>query len=382
MKRFLVVLVLLMAVSFAAEDAFRIQNQKTFPTSVQAGDKEVIMQLDLYHAGRITYENITVELDFSQQFEAVKSTYSLERLLPGQTATVSFRFNVKPGVDPGTYTIPLTIKYTETSGPYVTMTNKEIYISISSTPSLKLQDILFSPSPHIGQDFNIIFVINNTGALPASNVVANISVASTAHITWIPDYQTIDYIAPNSISNISFKGVVSSESGPGAYQGAVSLAYSNKTLSNSFILEIHGKPDVKLAGSQTDKTPYVGEKITLSVQLEDIGKEKARSVQAKLKDSTLMGTLTSYVGTIEPDDTGSAIFDITLAKAGSYTIPLEFTYTDDEGNTYVQSEDIMLFVYTRPFDFSGVVLLAIVAAVLWYWMKRRKKKRTIDKMVE
>jgi len=381
MKRFFVVLLLLMVVSFAAEDALRIQNQKTTPAAIQAGDKDVMLQFDLYHAGRITYESITVELNLPEQFEGIRTTYSVDRLLPGDTATMSFRFNVKQ-VDPGTYTIPVTIKYTETSGPYQTATDRQIYISISSVPTLRLDNINFLPTAHIGKSFDAVFTLNNTGALAASNIVATISTASTASITWIPDYQIIDYIAPSSLVNVTFKGMVSLETAPGAYQGSVEFVYSNKSLSNDFILEVHGTPDLKLAGSQTDKTPYVGEKITLSVQLEDIGKEKARSVQAKLKDPTIMGTLTSYVGTIESDDTGSAIFDITLAKAGSYTIPLEFTYTDDEGNTYVQSEDISLFVYTRPFDFSGVVLLAIVAAVLWYWMKRKKKKRTIDKMVE
>ena len=381
MKRFLVILLLLTTVSFAAEDALRIQNQQTFPAAMQAGDKDVILQFDLYHTGKITYDNVSVQLNLPQQFEGLKTTYYLGRILPGQTTTASFRFNVKPEIDPGTYTIPVAIKYTDTSGPYETSSNRQIYLSLSSTPTLRFDDIVFNPTPHIGKPFTVTLKINNTAQIPASNIVATIS-SPTAKITWIPDSQMVDFIGSDSTKDVVFKGLVSSETVPGAYAGTVTLAYSGKTASNAFYMEVHGKPDLKLAGSQTDKTPYVGEKFTLSVQLEDIGKEKARSVQTMLKDNTILGTLTSYIGTIDPDDTGSAIFDITISKGGSYSIPLEFVYMDDEGNTFVQNETITLFIYTKPFDFSGVFLLVVIVAAVWYWRSRKTKKRRIDKIVD
>ncbi len=380
MKRFLIVLLLLITVSFAAEDALRIQNQKTFPAAIQAGDKDVILQFDLYHTGKITYENITVQLNLPQQFEGIRTSYAVDRILPSQTATMSFRFNVGD-IDPGTYTLPVTIKYTETSGPYQTSTSRQIYLSVSSTPTLRFEDIIFDPTPHIGKPFTVTLKINNTAQIPASNVLATIS-SPTAQITWIPDSQIMNFIGANSAEDLVFKGIVSSETKPGAYAGTVTLIYSGTTVSNAFYAEVHGTPDLKLAGSQTDKTPYVGEKFTLSVQLEDVGKEKARSVQVRLKDGAIVGALASYIGTIESDDTGSAIFDITLNKPGSYIIPLEYTYTDDEGNTYTQSENISLFIYTRPFDFSGIIVLGIIIVVVWYWVKGRKRKRHIEKIVD
>lgn len=382
MKRFLFILALLLVAGFAAEDSLRIQNQKTVPSSIQAGDKDVILQFDLYHTGSVTYSNISVSLNLPQQFEAVKNVYDIARILPDQTVTASFKFNIKSTIDPGTYTIPVLIKYTDTSGPYETASSREVYLSISSTPNLRFADIAFNPAPHIGKEFEAVFTLNNTAAIAASNILATISTTLPGVITWIPDSQVIDYTAAHSLSNITFKGIVSAETKPGAYEGSIDLAYSGKTLSNDFILEVHGTPDLKLAGSQTDKTPYVGEKFTLSIQLEDVGKEKARSVQVMLKDEAIQGTLTSYIGTIEPDDTGSAIFDITLTKAGSYALPLEYVYTDDEGDTFTQNEDISLFVYTRPFDFTGIFLLIVIAGGVWYWMKGRKRKRRIDKIVD
>ena len=381
MKRFLVILLLLTTVSFAAEDALRIQNQQTFPAAMQAGDKDVILQFDLYHTGKITYDNVSVQLNLPQQFEGLKTSYYLGRILPSQTTTASFRFNVKPGIDPGTYTISAAIKYTDTSGPYETSSNRQIYLSLSSTPTLRFDDIVFNPTPHIGKPFTVTLKINNTAQIPASNVLAAIS-SPTAQITWIPDSQIMNFIGANSAEDLVFKGIVSSETKPGAYAGTVTLIYSGTTVSNAFYAEVHGTPDLKLAGSQTDKTTYVGEKFTLSVQLEDVGKEKARSVQVRLKDGAIVGALASYIGTIESDDTGSAIFDITVDKPGNYIIPLEYTYTDDEGNTYTQSENISLFIYTRPFDFSGIIVLGIIIAVVWYWVKGRKRKRHIEKIVD
>jgi hypothetical protein len=381
MKRFVLIFLLLTTISFAAEDALRIQNQQTIPAVVQAGDKDVILQFDLYHAGRFTYTNVTIQLNLPQQFEGIKTAYYIERILPGQTTTVTFRFNVEPNVDPGTYTIPITLKYTDASGPYETSSSRQLYLSISSTPTLRFEDILFNPTPHIGEPFILIVKVKDTAQIPASNIIATIS-SPTAKVTWIPNSQVIDFINANSTEDITFKGLVSSEATPGAYEGTITLTYSGKMASNAFFMEIHGKPDVRLAGSQTDKTPYVGEKFTLSIQLEDVGKEKARSVQVVLKDPALLGTLASYVGTIEPDDTGSAIFDITISKAGSYAVPIEYTYTDDEGNTYTQREEISLFIYTRPFDFTGVILLVIVVFIIWYWQKGRKRKRHIEKIVD
>jgi hypothetical protein len=382
MKRFLFIISLLLLVSFAAEDSLRIQNQQTIPASIRTGDQNVLVQFDLYHAGQVTYSNITITLQLPQQFEPIKITYTLDKLSSGQTATASFRVNVKQNIDPGTYTIPVLISYVDTSGPYQTSTNRQIYISISSTPKLKFIDISFSPTPHIGKYFDAIFTVNNTGALPASNILAAISVASTAQVTWIPDSQIVDYIAASDTGKIIFRGLMSSETAPGAYKGTLNLTYSNNTLSNAFYLEVHGTPELKLAGSQTDKTPYVGDKFTLSVQLEDIGKEKARSAQVTLKDASISGTTASFIGTIDPDDTGSAIFDITLSKGGSYTIPLEITYLDDEGNTYTTSENITIFVYSKPFDFTGLIIFVILAGGAWYWYSKKQRKRHISKIVD
>lgn len=367
--------------SFAVEDALRIQNQQTLPAAVQAGDKDVILQFDLYHTGKVTYDNVTVQLTLPTQFEGIRTSYYIGRITPGQTVSVSFRFDVNSDADPGTYTIPLTIKYTDISGPYNTITDRQIYLSLSSTPTLRFDDIMFDPTPHIGESFDLVFRVINTAQIPASNILAAIS-SPTAKITWIPDSQVVDFIGANSTKDIIFKGLVSSEMLSGAYAGTVLLNYAGKTISNAFYMEVNGKPDLKLAGSQTDKTPYTGEKFTLSVQMENIGKEKARSVQVRLIDDSIVGTLASYIGTIEPDDTGSAIFDITLTKSGTYDIPMEFTYIDDEGNTYARSETITLFIYGRPFDFSWVFMLGIVVVAVWYWRNKKSKKRRIDKIVD
>jgi hypothetical protein len=370
-------------VSFAAaEDALIIQKQVTVPSALQAGSKDVSLQLDFSHTGHFTYKNITITLNFPEQFESIKDTYTIDEINPGQVVTTNFRFNVKDNVDPGTYTVRLIVSYIDTGGPYPGYSIRQIYIPVSSTPKLVLTDILFNPTAHISKTFDAIFTVNNTAAIAASNILAGISLDSNASVTWVPDSQIIDYIPPYSLANITFKGIVSLESKPGAYDGSINLVYSNKSLSNKFILEVHGTPDLKIAGSQTDVTPYAGEKFTLSVQLEDVGKEKARSVQATINDSAIIGTLTSYAGTIESDDTGSAIFDITIGKGGNYTIPLEFSYTDDEGNTFTKDVSITLFLYNRPFNFTWIILLVIIIAAAWYWQSRQKKKRRIERIVD
>lgn len=382
MKKIIFLFAILMVTGMAAEDALRIQNQQTIPAAVQAGDKSVVLQMDLFHAGKITYDEVSIKLTFPQEFTPIKDTYTVGRILPGQTVTVNFRFDVSSDADPGIYTASVGIAYTETSGPYETFSSRDIYLPISSTPTLRFDDITFSPEPYVGEEFNLIFALNNTGALPASNIIANISVASGAHVTWIPDYQTVDFISSYSLGNITFKGIVSSEAAPGAYAGAVTLTYSGKMLTNTFVLEVNGRPDLRLAGSQTDDTVYTGELFTLSVQFEDVGYDRARSVKATLLDETITGNLVSYVGTIEPDDTGSAIYDITINSAGKHLVPVRVEYIDDVGNTYVLTEEIVIYAYQRPFDFSGLIILFILAGVGWYWYSSKKKKRHIAKMVD
>lgn len=350
-----------------------ITNIQTSPAVIESGDQDIILQFDTVHRGSRTFYNITIEAKFQSPFEPIKNTYFISQLDPNDRYTSVFRFNVDE-IEPGVYTIPIDVYYTDSFRMAKSYLKRYIYLQVSSTPRLELVEMKAVKPAYVGSDFEIRFVVNNTGTLPAAEAVVTVTMENNSAVSWIPSQMTTGYIPQKSLSNINLKGVVSSNAVPGAYEGTLSISYGGSEISNKFVLDVYGKPDIRIAGVSTDKDPVPGAKISLSIQLENIGAGDAESVSVKISDDELRGTLESYIGTIEIDDTGSAIFDVMFPNTGSISIPLSIKYQGEDGKQFSITADASLYVYSGPSDYTFLIIFVIIIGLVYYFFFFRKKR--------
>ena len=358
------------------------QNYRTLPSIVESGDQDIILVTDIQHFGSRTYRNLSVEAKFQDPFEPVKDTYFVEKINPKDIYTISFRFNVKE-TDPGVFALPIEIIYydTTTKGYYKAI--RKIYLQVSAVPRLEIVRIETTPAAKAGEEFNLNFYVQNNGDLPSSEVIAKISSNVSAFITWIPDEQLVRNILPDTEEIISFKGVVSSKTESNAYAGTLILNFSsNQTLSNVFVVDIGGTPKLRLAGVTTDlDTVHSGEKFSLSIQLENTGYGDARSVKIYTEDSSVKGLRESFIGTVEVDDTGTGILDISIDKTGEYQIPMIVEFEDSTGAASSMTAMATVYIYPASIDFSGVVVVLILVFVfVFYYLRKKKKFKLLEKI--
>lgn len=121
--------------------------------------------------------------------------------------------------------------------------------------------------------------------------------------------------------------------------------------------------------------------VTVKVTIRNSGTVKAEAVTLQLKVGNFFtGTLTDYLGTIDPGAEKSAFLTIDVdgsARPGAYRVDVRLDWTQDD-NSLDQTLAITLNLVERPTSpllIGGVVvLIVVIAGGLWYRRRRRAKE--------
>jgi hypothetical protein len=125
-----------------------------------------------------------------------------------------------------------------------------------------------------------------------------------------------------------------------------------------------------------------GTDFTLSVQLENIGEQDAKSVRMELEtNGDLIGERSSFVGEIEKDDVATGVFDLTVeptALAGQRMVSARVIYIDEQGveNTVLKSFDIFIGEPASTSRTTMVIVAVVVIGLVIYLWRRRKSEFT------
>lgn len=101
-------------------------------------------------------------------------------------------------------------------------------------------------------------------------------------------------------------------------------------------IAVVGKPHLIISGiNSTPERVYSDTEFTLDIDIENIGTEKAKSVEAALTlPEGITGEDLAYLGTIKRDATAKASYTMKVGKAtktGAYGFTLSMSYTDEKG---------------------------------------------------
>lgn len=398
---------LLMVLSFSFAEAqvlvssdygnlFEVDSTVINPSPLYPGD-EVTLNIIMKNRGSNTVaENVSAVLGLSNNFVSVINSDSVDFVGPLDTQTFVFKFKLKD-IEPGTYKLPLNLSYERfTGGTSLGSESKEyqVLLNVSGYRSLDITNtrvVASGEAPHVGENILVLADVKNNGSLESRNVVVRLVPETGASFgDIVPLSETslkVSNIAPGEQIDVEFSLYLSDALLPGVYNYKLTASDldSNSVDSENVSIEVKGSPQLILSGvdfsieGRDDKKLFQGDSFSLSIQVDNIGEEKAQAVEVILSmDEALTGINESFIGTIDPDDSGSAIFDLTILPSiavGDSPVKISINYLDEFKNKQTFNKEINLFVHARPvsFPFFEVILLIILLVAAYFVLKQGRR---------
>ena len=309
----------------------------------------------------------------------------LGTIATGKSSSATFDLKAVKNAQPSTYPVTAEITYTDEQGRTATVQKTfNLFILERGEITLSISGINTSPSKmYPNTDVTLTLSLENTGLQDAKSVKIDLLLPSEFSGE---DTAYMGTIAKDGSNSAAFDIKARKTAAPGTYTAGARITYTDgrgRTSSveepfNLFILD-RGEVILEFSGKSTSPTKLVpGSEFTLSLQLENIGDQDAKSVRIELEtDGDLNGEFTSFVGEIQKDDVSTGVFDLSVApKAapGPRVINAKIVYLDERGieNTVTKTFDLFI---GEPGKTSATTILIAVIAVLGigvYLWRRRK----------
>lgn len=299
----------------------------------------------------------------------------------GDILEPGYSVHVDENASTGTYYVPLYLTWVNRARASV---NQTLYtgINVVGTPNLVISSISTAPSKiYADSDFNISIKIENIGTYKARAVAAKLS--------FPPEFSGentsfLGTISRDASSTTTYSMRISKTADVKNYPFRLTLNYideneEKKSVDADFEVYVgaRGEINIEIGGVSTSPARiYPGTDFTLSVQLENIGKQDAKSVKAEIEPiPELTGEYSSFVGKIEIDDVSSGIFDLTVAKnakPGLYNLKMLVTHTDEAGKEYTKIKNLPIYIDspTRSYGVISLIVFVLLAGGgVYLWRK-------------
>lgn len=331
--------------------------------------------------------NARVQLN-SEIFEIVDDFESLGSIESKKSKQLAFRFKIHDIALPGQYTVPVELSYF--NGTSFVLDFFDVNLVVNECFGLDVSDVSYLPSQvYAGKQIVLSSSVENVCSGVARNVSVELAPSDgfsfDSFILLSSNVVELGNILPRESKNVSFVLQPISNAVPQVYVfelKAGCLDCSGVT-SDKVSFEVLGVPWVIVSGTDFSvdlradaKNLLQGDVFSFSVQVDNIGKEKARAVKVLLdfgEDESIVGVTSAFVGNVDPEDSGAAIFDLTVSSGafvGEHPVKILIEFVDETGNPKVVVQDFVFFVNQRPsespvfFVFLLIVLLVVLFFVL------------------
>ncbi|MCX6801992.1 MAG: hypothetical protein NT067_02660 [Candidatus Diapherotrites archaeon] len=390
---------LLLGSASAASWAFyllKVDSSSYKPSAVYAGN-EVALAVDIKNSTVVKATDINLVLLPGQYFEPIETEKQVAEIRPNETETVVFRARAKEGIQAGSYVFSLQMQYknlgeTVTDYANVSVAVSEIYrLSIDS---LKVSNYY----PHTGEEILVTAGIKNTGSIEARNVSTEFSLIGASDfgkfILLSETKNDLGGIAAGETKMVEFRLKPSEKIDPGVYsfKATANCINCDKNAEEKFALQVYGYPELIVSGidysikGKDSKNIVQGETFSLSVQLDNLGKEDAKKVEIEvIADDSIIGPKKSYVGSIEADDSSAGIFDLAVAEnaaVGYHDVQIIITYIDELGQPQKMEEKYSFYIskMPEPNPYIPYVFVIIILAMLYFIVKMVFRQLAIRKL--
>ena len=354
------------------------------PVPLQSGE-DGDLTFKIINTGNMEAENVKVRLLDNYPFEVKPDrqlNYSLGDLTPGQEYQISTDVLVADDAPDGSNSFKVRIihgDFSVTQSVPVEVQSEDIELNVAN---LKTQPQQLMPDT----DNNVMSVdIVNNGEKTAENVVLNLDLPEAFQKTSsFSTRQALGNVQPGQVKTAEFTFDINETAAEGATAIEGELSYSagdsssKITDSVSFNLYMEGKPQFKITDVESDLETGSSGKVRLTVK--NTGEETSSSTRIRVLDSSdqpfTYGSSSKYIGTLNPGQTGEAVFEVDTeagATVKNYLVDFE-TRGVKNTEVFVEDETVQLNVANGTNEKDGGLplpliggLLALIAAGAYYF---------------
>jgi len=268
---------------------------------------------------------------------------------------------------------------------------RDARVQVSDETRIEITNVNQEEPVEPGEEFKTELTVKNIGNMPSNLLKASLDVREISKqqttlegqpvsieeaINWKRQYKTIDYLQPGETQTIEFQGTTSISAENKIYPAIATVEGGEEVETNKFTVTVEGKPEVIEAGITTaGETPRKGERTSISIQLENIGRGDAKAVKVELDEGKYQGTRTSHIGTIDEDGgTGTAVMDLTFKEPGEHKLGYTVTYQDKTGKEYSEKFTGTVYIDPEAEDYTYYIIGAIIIVIAIYLVHRKIKK--------
>jgi len=327
-------------------------------------------------------QDVNAEIVFNEDlFEPIISKDSLGQIKQGDSKQAVFNFRVKEETPAGLYKFPVRLTYNNKAGTVVEIF--DVNFLVKQCFSLDIGRFNLSPmQPYAGEKFNINIDFINTCSGIIRSATAELKKSDSSSfdpfVLLSPNNVKIGDLSPGQSKTVAFSLMPISDAEPGVYNFNIDMnCYDCTTKISKISLEVLSKPfvifsgiDLSIEGREGARL-FPGDSFSVSVQLDNIGKEQAKAVKVYfLADDGITGSKESFVGNIDEDDSGAAIFDLVVqptASSGTHNAVIKVEYLDETGKKQEIAENYSIDISQGdilPLIISLIFLLILLAVVL------------------
>ncbi|MDO8633848.1 MAG: hypothetical protein Q7K34_00985 [archaeon] len=373
-------LFLFFAVSVSAAQAFyllEIQDDfSTLPGKPFPGDTVSLVVTIKNLTSNTTAFDVNAGISLNEEvFESIKSLEYVGNIQSEQVKQVGFKFRVKESAIPGTYRIPVTLSYL--SGSSLVTDSFDLNILVNECFNLDVKGIFYSPSKVYAGSKIILggFVENSCSGFARRASVELLPVTNDSFDPFIvlsSNRLEVGTIAPFESKPFSFELEPAANADPRVYVFEITADCLDceSVASDKVSFEVLGKPWVIISGTDLSvdarsdsKSIMQGDNFSFSVQVDNIGEEKAKAVKVLLETTNdITGSKESFIGNIDPGDSSAAVFDLSVkpdASLGGQPVKIIVEYFDETDSNQVAVHDFAFFINARPPE-SPVLLIVLL----------------------
>ncbi|NOZ76504.1 MAG: hypothetical protein GXO65_02260 [Euryarchaeota archaeon] len=295
---------------------------------------------------------------------------------------IQYEVHVDDDASVGAYSIPLVLTWED---KLLNTQTQTLYLGVEivGEPELVISGVSLDPARiYADSDFTLTLAIDNIGEDKAEVVECGLVFPE---VFSGEDTAFLGTIARDGRATASYSLKASKEAESRSYDFTAVITYEDasglKRVERPFRVFVseRGDIDLEIAGISTSPAKiYPGTDFTLSVQLENIGTQDAKSVMATISNSEgFVGEFSSFIGKIEVDDVSSGIFDLTATPSvtpGDHTFTMEILYTDEKGDEFTDTKTFTVYVDATPEKSKLRVvagILVVAGAAVFLWRRRR-----------
>jgi hypothetical protein len=228
------------------------------------------------------------------------------------------------------------------------------------------------------EDFTVGIQIDNCGEDIPENITFEITRLSKDIEVKEPLINNIGKMGyANSKRFILYNMHTFPDSTPGEHIFETRLTYGNngfyiKKESNFSVIINTQKPDLAISRIYTNpEVTHEGEKLILTIDIENAGNGEAKDVRAELENLNLKGIKQKYLGKIEPDETIPARFIFEKDKKGIYEGNIKLSYKF-AGENQELNFPLQIQIFSNGTNYFYMILIVLILGVLGYFLYKKK----------